>query len=169
MIKILGDILYLLRRYRQYDPATTNYLEIFLLYPGVKAVFFHRIAHAFYKWKVPFIPRMICEFSRWITLIEIHPGAQIGRGLVIDHGQGSGIGETAVLGDDVTMQMGVILGAVKFERKKRHPTIEDGAFLGVDCKILGNITIGAGSRVGASSVVLISCPPNSTVIGIPAK
>ncbi len=169
MFKQIADIAYLLKRYRQYDPATKSYLEILFLYPGVRALFFYRIAHFLYCWRVPFLPRLVSELGRWLTLIEIHPGAKIGRGLIIDHGQGTTIGETSVIGNDVTMQVGVILGAIQFEPEKRHPTIEDGVFLGSGCKILGNITIGAKSRIGAGAVVLVSCPPSSTMVGIPAR
>lgn len=167
--EIVDDFLYMLKRYRDYDPATNSYWEIVLLYPGVKAMVFHRLAHFLYKRNVPFIPRAISEFSRFITQIEIHPGATIGRGLVIDHGQGSGIGETAVVGNDVTMMLGAVLAARNFSRTKRHPTIEDGVFLGIGSRVLGNITIGAGSRIGANSVVLESCPPHSTIVGIPGQ
>lgn len=165
----VDDFIYMVRRYRQYDPATTSYWEIIFLYPGVKAMVLHRLAHALYKRRIPFLPRAICEFSRWLTQIEIHPGATIGRGLIIDHGQGSGIGETAVVGDDVTMMLGAVLAARNFSRTKRHPTVEDGVFIGLGAKVLGNITIGAGSRIGANAVVLDSCPPNSTIVGVPGK
>jgi serine O-acetyltransferase len=161
--------LYTLRNYRRYDPAARSMLEILFLYPGIKAMFYFRIAHFLLKCGIPFFPRLLCEMGRFISGIEIHPGAQIGRGLIIDHGMGVVIGETAIIGNDVIIYQGVSLGGTSLEPTKRHPTIEDRVVIGAGAKVLGNITIGAGSRLGANSVVIDSCPPNSTVVGIPGR
>jgi serine O-acetyltransferase len=159
----------LIRAFRKYDPATKSSLEIFFLYPGFKAILFHRVAHALFRLKVPFIPRAICEFSRFLTGIEIHPGARIGRNLIIDHGMGVVIGETAEIGNECLIYHGVTLGGVDLNPVKRHPTLGDGVVIGAGAKIIGNIKIGNYSRVGANSVVIREVPPNSTVIGIPAR
>jgi len=159
----------LIRSYRKYDPATKSSLEVLFLYPGVKAVIHHRIAHFFYRAGLPFIPRAISEWSRFITGIDIHPGAKIGKNLIIDHGMGVVIGETAEIGNDCLIFHGVTLGGVDFHRVKRHPTLANGVVVGAGAKILGNITIGEFSRVGANSVVIKDVPANSTVAGIPAK
>lgn len=160
---------YTIRRYRTYDPAAKGYLEVALLYPGVKAVFFHHIAHFLFTLKVPFFPRAVSELSRFLTGIDIHPGATIGKGLIIDHGMGTVIGETAVIGDDVIIYQGVTLGGTELKHAKRHPTLENHVVVGAGAKVLGNITIGEGSRIGANSVVIEDVPPNSTVVGIPAR
>jgi len=157
----------LLAAYLKYDPAAKNRLEILLLYPGIKALFFHRIAHVLYHVGFPLVPRMISEVGRFLTGIEIHPGAQIGRNVIIDHGMGIVIGETAVVGNSVILYQGVTLGGVSTKKEKRHPTLEDEVIVGAGAKILGNIVIGKGSRVGANSVVLKDVPPNATVVGIP--
>lgn len=161
-------MLSLIKAYKSKDPSAQNALEIVLLYPGVRAIFFHRIAHTLYLWKCPFIPRFLCELSRWLSGIEIHPGAVIGKNVVIDHGLGVVIGETAVVGDEVLIYHGVTLGATHFSQGKRHPTIEKGAILGSGCKILGNIVVGENARVGANSVVLSSVAKDTSVAGIPA-
>jgi serine O-acetyltransferase len=158
-----------LKAYKKYDPATKSYFEILFLYPGVKAVFFHRIAHFLAKIKVPFLPRMISEFSRFLTGIDIHPGAEIGKNLIIDHGMGTVIGETSIIGSNVILYQGVTLGGTHLNREKRHPTIEDHVVIGAGAKILGNITIGTGSRIGANSVVIQNLPANCTAVGIPAR
>ena len=155
--------------YRKKDPTARNAWEIVLLYPGVKAVFFHRIAHALCVRKIPFLPRFISEFSRWITGIEIHPGAVIGQCLVIDHGMGVVIGETSIVGNNVLIYQGVTLGGTQLIQGKRHPTIEDGVVIGAGSQVLGNITVGSHSRIGANSVVVDDIPPNCSVVGIPAK
>lgn len=162
-------VFYTLRNYRKYDPAARSLVEIALLYPGVRALFFHRIARALHSAHVPFFPRLFSELGRFLSGIEIHPGAQIGRGLIIDHGMGVVIGETAVVGNDVILYQGVTLGGTSLTLTKRHPTIEDRVVIGAGAKVLGNITIGAGSRLGANSVVIESCPPHSTVVGIPGR
>ncbi len=159
----------LLQAYKRMDPVAKNPAEILLLYPGVKALFFHRLAHPLYLKKVPFLPRLISELSRWITGIDIHPGAKLGNCLVIDHGMGTVIGETAEVGNNVLIYHGVTLGSTQLIQGKRHPNIQDGVVLGAGCKILGNITIGKNSRVGANSVVLQDLPPHSIAVGVPAR
>ena len=159
----------LLRAYKNYDPAAKSYLEIFLLYPGFKATIYHRLAHFFYNIRFFFLARLISEFSRWRTLIEIHPGAKIGRRLVIDHGSGVVIGETAEVGDDCIIFHGVTLGGVSNNQDKRHPTLMNNVMIGAGAKILGPITLGEGAKVGANSVVTKEVPANTTVVGIPAK
>ena len=161
-------MLKLLKDYRRYDPASQSTLEIFLLYPGVKAIIFHRIAHFFFKLKIPLLPRFISELSRFLTGIDIHPGAQMGD-VIIDHGMGVVIGETAVVGNGVIIYQGVTLGGTSLRREKRHPTIGDRVVIGAGAKVLGAIEIGAGTRIGSNSVVVESVPPNSTVVGIPGK
>ena len=162
-------MLYLLKQYRHYDPAAKSMLEVALLYPGVKAVCLHHLAHQLSKWGIPFFPRMVSEFSRFLTGIDIHPGAQIGRGLIIDHGMGTVVGETAIIGNDVIIYQGVTLGGTDLKHAKRHPTIEDGVVIGAGAKVLGNITVGTGTRIGANSVVIEDVPAHSTVVGIPAR
>ena len=159
----------LLKAYRAYDPAARSILEIFLFYPGVKAIALHRIAHPLQKAGVPLLPRMISEWGRFLTGIEIHPGAQIGYRVIIDHGMGVVIGETAEVGDDVIIYQGVTLGGTHLEPIKRHPTVCNRVVIGAGAKVLGNIRIGEGSRIGANSVVVREVPPNTTVAGIPAK
>ncbi len=149
-----------LKAYRSYDPAAKSYAEIFFLYPGPRALFFHRIAHALYNLKLFFIARLIADISRSTTGIEIHPGAVIGRRLVIDHGVGCVIGETAVIGDDCIIFHGVTLGGLKFDPIKRHPTIGDRVLIGTGAKILGPIHIGNDSKIGANAVVIKDVPPN---------
>jgi serine O-acetyltransferase len=159
----------LIQAYKNKDTSAKSALEIVLLYPGIRALFFHRIAHSLYQWGIPFFPRFISELSRWLSGIEIHPGAILGKNVVIDHGMGIVIGETAVVGDDVLIYHGVTLGATNFIKGKRHPTVENGVILGAGCKILGNIVIGKNARVGANAVVLTSVADNTTVVGNPAR
>jgi len=151
------------------DPAAKNLLEVLLTYPGLHALWLHRIAHWFYLRKFFTLARLISHFSRFITGIEIHPGAKIGRGVFIDHGMGVVIGETAEVGDDCLIYKGVVLGGVHLEKKKRHPTLGKGVVVGSNACILGAITIGDHSRIGSGSVVIEDVPPNSTVVGIPGK
>jgi serine O-acetyltransferase len=153
----------LIRAYRNYDPAAKSDWEILFLYPGPKALFFHRIGHIFYKNNLHFLARLICEFSRFLTGIEIHPGAQIGHRLVIDHGMGVVIGETAVVGDDCIIFHGVTLGGLKFDRVKRHPTVGNNLLIGTGAKILGPIKIGDGAKIGANAVVTKDVDPHTTV------
>lgn len=159
----------LIQAYKRYDPAAKSFWEIALLYPGPKAIFFHRIAHRFYRHGLYFMARAVSEFSRYLTGIEIHPGAKLGQRLVIDHGMGVVIGETAEVGDDCIIFHGVTLGGVKFDPIKRHPTVGNRVLIGTGAKVLGPITLGDGSRVGANSVVTHDVPPGQAVVGIPAK
>jgi serine O-acetyltransferase len=159
----------LLKAYRRYDPAAKSLLEILLFYPGIKAIALHRVAHFLYQFNIPLAPRFVSEFSRWLTGIEIHPGAQIGQEMVIDHGMGVVIGETAIVGDQVVIYQGVTLGGVSLVARKRHPTVGNRVVIGSGAKVLGNITIGEGARIGANAVVLENVPPNSTVIGVAAR
>ncbi len=149
------------------DPAARSRLEVFLCYAGLHAVWFHRVNHWLWKHGFLLLARWLAQVARFLTGIEIHPGAEIGRRLFIDHGLGTVIGETAVVGNDVTMYQGVTLGGTGKERGKRHPTIEDNVVIGGGAKILGNITVGQNCRIGAGSVVLRNVPPDSTVVGVP--
>jgi serine O-acetyltransferase len=151
------------------DPAARNKLEIILLYSGFHAVWSHRIAHWFWTHKFFLIARGISQFSRFLTGIEIHPGAIIGNGFFIDHGMGVVIGETAEVGENVTLYHGVTLGGVSTEKGKRHPTIHNNVVVGAGAKILGAIDIGDGSRVGANAVVVHPVPENSVVVGVPGQ
>ena len=151
------------------DPAATSRWEVLLAYSGFHALLAHRVAHWLWGKHIPIVPRLISQLARWLTGIEIHPGAQIGRGFFIDHGMGVVIGETAVLGDFVTLFQGVTLGGTGKERGKRHPTLGNHVVVGAGAKVLGNITIGDFVKIGANSVVLRSVPSNSTVIGIPGR
>jgi len=151
------------------DPAAKSTLEILLCYPGLHAILAHRVAHRMYRAGVPLLPRVLSQFSRWITGIEIHPGATIGRRFFIDHGMGVVIGETAEIGDDVLLYQGVTLGGTGKECGKRHPTLGNHVIVGTGAKVLGNIRIGDGSRIGAGSVVVHPVPAGSTVVGIPGK
>lgn len=151
------------------DPAARNVAEIFLTYSGFHATILHRIAHFLWRKEIPILPRLIAHFSRWITGIEIHPGAAIGRAFFIDHGMGVVIGETAEIGDDVTLYQGVTLGGTGQSPGKRHPTLGSHVVVGAGAKVLGAITIGDHVRIGANSVVLQSVPNNATVVGVPGK
>jgi serine O-acetyltransferase len=152
---------------REHDPAARSRLEVFLCYSGLHAVWFYRINHWLWDHHLLLLARILSQAARFLTGIEIHPGARIGRRLFIDHGQGVVIGETAIVGDDITMYQGVTLGGTGKEVGKRHPTIEDGVVIGGGAKILGNITVGKNCRIGAGSVVLRDIPENSTVVGVP--
>jgi len=151
------------------DPAARSVKEVWLAYPGFHARQFHRAAHGLYRRNVPLLPRMISHFSRFVTGIEIHPGAKIGEGCFIDHGMGVVIGETAEIGDNVVLHQGVTLGGTSQQRTKRHPTLGDNVVVGVGAQIIGNITVGDNSKVGAGSVVINSVPPNATVVGVPGR
>lgn len=151
------------------DPAARNRLEVVFTYAGVHAVWSHRFAHWLWKKKMFFLSRVISQLSRFVTGIEIHPGAVVGERLFIDHGMGVVIGETCEIGDNVTIFQGVTLGGTGKEKGKRHPTIEDHVLIASGAKVLGSMTIGKHSRIGAGSVVLNEVPPNSTVVGIPGK
>jgi serine O-acetyltransferase len=151
------------------DPAARSYLEVVLLYSGVQAIVIHRIAHILFKMKVPFLPRFLSQTARFLTGIEIHPAATVGQGLFIDHGMGVVIGETSIVGDNVTLYQGVTLGGTGKEKGKRHPNIGDNVVVGTGAKILGNITVGENSYIGANAVVLRDVPVNSTVVGVPGR
>ena len=151
------------------DPAATSTLEVVLTYAGFHALLAYRVAHRLRAWGIPLLPRMISQFARWLTGIEIHPAAIIGKGFFIDHGMGVVIGETAEVGDYVTLFQGVTLGGTGKEHGKRHPTIGNHVVIGAGAKILGGIKIGDNVKIGANSVVLKSVPAHSTVIGVPAR
>ncbi|MCX6591061.1 MAG: serine O-acetyltransferase [Acidobacteria bacterium] len=151
------------------DPAAHSVVEILTCYPGVHAILLHRLSHKLYLWDWPLLPRLISQLSRWLTGIEIHPGAKIGRRFFIDHGMGVVIGETAELGDDVLLYQGVTLGGTGKERGKRHPTLGNRVVVGTGAKVLGNITIGNSVKIGAGSVVVTPVPDGSTVVGIPGR
>ena len=151
------------------DPAARSYLEVVLTYSGLHAIWWHRVAHALFKRKLFFLARVISQISRFLTGIEIHPGAKIGRRFFIDHGMGVVIGETCEIGDNVTVFQGVTLGGTGKEKGKRHPTIKDNALIATGAKVLGSITVGENSKIGAGSVVLKEVPPNSTVVGVPGR
>ncbi|RKY32462.1 MAG: serine O-acetyltransferase [Candidatus Omnitrophota bacterium] len=154
---------------RAKDPAAKGFFEIILLYQGLHALIYHRIAHFFYKIHFNFFARLISQFSRFITGIEIHPGAKIGEGFFIDHGMGVVIGETAIIGNNVLLYQGVTLGGTGIEKGKRHPTIGNNVVIGAGAKVLGNITVGDNSYVGANAVVIKDVPANSTVVGVPGR
>jgi serine O-acetyltransferase len=150
------------------DPAARSRLEVLLCYPGLWAVWYHRVSHVLWRAKMRLPARILSQIARFFTGVDIHPGALLGRRLFIDHATGVVIGETAIVGSDVTIYQGVTLGGTGKGHGKRHPTICDGVFIGNNANVLGNITVGANSRVGANSVVLSDVPPNSTVVGVPA-
>jgi len=164
-MKIKGD----LAAAQERDPAATNKLEVILTYAGFHALLAYRIAHRFHKWGLPILPRAISQVARWLTGIEIHPAAKIGKGFFIDHGMGVVIGETTEIGDYVTLFQGVTLGGTGKERGKRHPTLGNHVVVGAGAKILGGIKIGDNVKIGANSVVLKSVPANCTVIGVPGR
>jgi serine O-acetyltransferase len=151
------------------DPAAKSFIEILLLYQGLHALVSYRIAHFFYAARLFFLARLISQIARLVTGIEIHPGAKIGRNLFIDHGMGVVVGETTVIGDDVLLYQGVTLGGTGLEKGKRHPTIGNNVVIGTGAKVLGNITIGDNSYIGANAVVIKDVPPNSTVVGVPGR
>lgn len=159
----------LLAAYQRRDPAARSKLEIFLLYPGVHAVIYHRVAHWFYLRRWMFLARCVSQWSRFWTGIEIHPGATIGRRLVIDHGMGIVIGETAEIGDDVLLYQCVTLGGTGKDKGKRHPTIGNNVMIGAGAKVLGPFTVHDNVRIAANAVVLDEVPANSTAVGVPAK
>ena len=158
-----------LRAYQARDPAARSRLEIFLLYQGVHAIIYHRIAHFFYRHKMKFIARIVSQWSRFWTGIEIHPGAKIGRRLVIDHGMGIVIGETAEIGDDCLLYHGVTLGGTGKDSGKRHPTLGNNVMVSTGAKVLGPFKVGDNSRIAANAVVLQEVPENATAVGIPAQ
>lgn len=160
---------YDIRNAMKNDPAARNPLEVFILYPCIHALIHYRIAHFFYRKKCFFMARLISQISRFFTGIEIHPGAKIGKGLFIDHGMGVVIGETAEVGDNVTLYHGVTLGGTGKDKGKRHPTVGNNVTIGSGAKVLGPINIGDNVKIGANSVVLKDVPASTTAVGIPAK
>ena len=166
MVTRLGETI---NAYKARDPAARSSLEIFLLYQGVHAIINHRIAHWFYKHNMRFLARFVSQWSRHFTGIEIHPGAKIGRRLVIDHGMGIVIGETAEIGDDVLLYQGVTLGGTGKDKGKRHPTIGNNVMVGCGAKVLGPFNVGDNARIAANAVVLSEIPADSTAVGVPAK
>ncbi len=166
---MFDDLLETVNAYLLRDPAAKNPFEVLLLYPGVKAVCYHRRAHWCYEHNFMFLARVISQMSRHRTGIEIHPGAKIGRRLVIDHGMGIVIGETAEIGDDCLIYHGVTLGGTGKDSGKRHPTIGNNVLIGTGAKVLGPFKVGDNSRIAANSVVLSEIPPDSTAVGIPAR
>ncbi len=169
MFRIIKDLNHNLTRSLENDPSAHSKLEVLLLYPHIKALFFHRIAHFLYQHKAFFLARFVSNIARNWTGIEIHPGAKIGRGLLIDHGIGVVIGETAVIGDDCHMYHGVTLGGTGKDKGKRHPTVGNGVMIGAGAKCLGNIYIGDHSKIGSNAVVISDVPANTTFIGVAAK
>jgi serine O-acetyltransferase len=153
---------------KKHDPALHSKFELFFNYPGVWALFFYRISNALYKKGLRFLPRLISAFGQFLTTVDIHPGATIGRRVFIDHATGVVIGETAVVGNDVLIYQQVTLGGVSLNQGKRHPTIEDGVTIGAGAKILGNITVGKDAKIGANSVVIKDVPSDCTAVGVPA-
>ncbi len=151
------------------DPAARSRWEIVLTYPGIHAIWWHRLAHRLWRWRWSLLARMVANFSRWLTGIEIHPAAKIGRRFFIDHGMGVVIGETAEIGDDCTLYHGVTLGGTQWSAGKRHPTLGNGVVVGAGAKVLGPITLGDGVRVGSNAVLLQDAPANTTLVGIPAR
>jgi len=151
------------------DPAARSTLEVLLAYPGLHAVWWHRLSHRLWRWHLKLPARLLSQLARWLTGIEIHPGATIGERFFIDHGMGVVIGETAVIGDDCTLYHGVTLGGTTWKKGKRHPTLGNSVVVGAGAKILGPITIGANARVGSNSVVVRDVPEGATVVGIPGR
>jgi len=163
--KLLADFRIIFER----DPAARNWLEVLFCYPGLQALLFHRLCHWLYTIGIPLIPRLISQLSRFLTGIEIHPGATIGEGVFIDHGMGVVIGETAIVGDYALIYQGVTLGGTGKESGKRHPTLGENVVVGAGAKVLGNIQIGNNVRIGAGSVVLRDVPSDCTVVGVPGR
>ena len=157
------------RAVKERDPAARSALEVLLLYPGVHALLIHRLAHRLWRAKWRFAARLLSHLGRGLTGVEIHPGATIGRRLVIDHGMGIVIGETAEIGDDVTLYQGVTLGGTSLHRVKRHPTLMDGVVVGAGAIILGAVTVGEKARIGAGAVVVRDVPPGATVVGLAGR
>ena len=165
----LKGLIETLEAYQRRDPAARSKLEVLLLYQGVHAILFHRVAHWFYRHNIMFVARLISQFSRFMTGIEIHPGAQIGRRLVIDHGMGIVIGETAEIGDDCLIYHGVTLGGTGKDQGKRHPTIGNNVLISCGAKVLGPFKVGDNARIAANAVVLTEVPEDATAVGIPAQ
>ncbi len=165
----MGDIRNTIRVIRERDPAATSSIQVVLLYSGFHAILFYKLSHKLYKMKLYFLARFISQLARFLTGIEIHPGATIGRGLFIDHGSGVVIGETAVIGDNCTIYQGVTLGGTGKDVGKRHPTLGNNVMVGAGAKVLGPFKVGDNSKIAAGAVVLDEIPENSTAVGIPAR
>lgn len=163
------NLIYDLKSIKERDPAARNCVEIFLLYSGFHAVLYYRVANFFYRHKMKFIARWVSQTGRFFTGVEIHPGATIGRGLLIDHGSGVVIGETAIVGDNCTIYQGVTLGGTGKDIGKRHPTIGNNVMIGSGAKVLGPFTVGDNAKIAAGAVVLNAVPENATAVGVPAK
>ena len=166
-MSVIASIRRDIRAARERDPAAVGNLEVILAYPGFHARQFHRLAHTLYKLRVPVLPRLISHFSRFLTGIEIHPGAKIGEGLFIDHGMGVVIGETSEIGDNCHLYQGVTLGGTSTKREKRHPTLGNNTVVGAGAQVIGAIYVGENTRIGAGSVVVTNVPANATVVGVP--
>ncbi|MCY4124042.1 MAG: serine O-acetyltransferase, partial [Pseudomonas sp.] len=151
------------------DPAARNAFEVLTCYPGMHAIWLHRLGNALWRRDFKWLARLVSNFGRWLTGIEIHPGATIGRRFFIDHGMGIVIGETAEIGDDVTLYQGVTLGGTSWNKGKRHPTLEDGVVVGAGAKVLGPFTVGAGAKIGSNAVVTKAVPAGATAVGIPGR
>lgn len=158
-----------IRVFKERDPASRNWLEILLCYPGFKAILCHKVSNWLWRHHLKLLARFLSEFSRFLTGIEIHPGANIGRCFFIDHGMGIVIGETTEIHDNVSLYQGVTLGGTSFKKGKRHPTVEEHVVVGAHASVLGPITIGKHSKIGSGSVVIHDVPPHSTVVGIPGR
>ena len=158
-----------IRTVKERDPACRSSLDVVFSYPGFHALFFHRISHRLWGWKLKFLARLTAHISRMLTGIEIHPAVKVGKGFFIDHGMGVVIGETTEIGDNVTLYQGVTLGGVSLKKEKRHPTLRDNVVVGAGAKVLGPFEVGENSRIGSNSVVVKEVPPNSTVVGIPGR
>lgn len=151
------------------DPAARSWIEVLTCYPGLHAIWMHRVAHGLWRRNWKLLARLVSHLSRWLTGIEIHPGAKIGRRFFIDHGMGVVIGETAEIGDDVTLYHGVTLGGTTWNKGKRHPTLADGVVVGAGAKVLGPFTVGVGAKIGSNAVVTKEVPPGATAVGIPGR
>jgi serine O-acetyltransferase len=166
-VSLLRSIAKDIQAAKLHDPAATNSLEVILFYPGFHARQLHRLAHGLQKRHVPVVPRLISHMSRFVTGVEIHPGATIGEGFFIDHGMGVVIGETTEIGDNCQIFQGVTLGGTSTKREKRHPTLKDNVVVSAGAKVIGAVTIGENAVIGAGSVVVTNVPPNATVVGVP--
>jgi len=151
------------------DPAARSIIEVLLCYPGLHALLLHRFSHRLFLWRIPLIPRLLSHLGRFMTGVEIHPGAKIGKGFFMDHGMGTVIGETSEIGDNVTLYQGVTLGGTGKHTGKRHPTLENNVVVGANATVLGPVRIGHDARIGAGSVVVRDVPPESTVVGVPGR
>jgi len=166
-LSVIDSIARDIRAARERDPAAMGNLEVILAYPGFHARQFHRLAHSLYKRRIPVLPRVISHVSRFLTGIEVHPGAEIGEGLFIDHGMGTVIGETAKIGDNCHLHQGVTLGGTSTKRERRHPTLGNNVVVGAGAELIGSIHVGENARIGAGSVVVTNVPANATVVGVP--